>query len=55
MIRFEKQAASEPALKEAENNRFDQIREAAAGGHKKSTADRTRRHALSAKKDDRLI
>ena len=55
MIRFEKNAASEPVPKEAENSRFDQIREAAAEGHKKLTADRTRRHALSAKKDDRLI
>jgi hypothetical protein len=54
VIRFEKKAASEPVLKEAENNRFDQIREAAAEGHKKSTADGTRR-AAPAKKDDRLI
>lgn len=55
MIRFEKKVAAEPLPPEIEKNRFDEVREAAVEGHKKSATDSARRRPLPAKEDDRLI
>ncbi|MEN3147826.1 hypothetical protein ABCW43_10950 [Neorhizobium sp. IRAMC:178] len=55
MIRFEKKVAAEPLPPEIEKNRFDEVREAAFEGHKKSAEESARRRSLPAKEDDRLI
>ncbi|CDN49125.1 hypothetical protein [Neorhizobium galegae] len=55
MIRFEKKAAADPLPQDVDGNRFDDIRDAAAEGHKKSATDAARRRVPPAKEDDRLI
>lgn len=55
MIRFEKKTAVASLSPEIEKNRFDDIREAAVEGHKKSAADGARRRSLPAREEDRLI
>ena len=55
MIAFVKKAEPQPLPKEAEDNRFEQIRKAAAKRHKKSDTDGTRRRARQTAEDNRLI
>lgn len=53
MISFTRKPAPQPSSTEAEDNRFEQIRKAAAERHKKSDADGTRRSERQ--KPNRLI
>ena len=55
MIAFVKEAEPQPLPKEAEENRFDQIRKEAANRHKKFDTDGTRRRARQKAEDNRLI
>ena len=55
MIRFVKKTEPQPLTEKAEDNRFEQIRKAAAEGHKKSDTDGTRRRARQTAEDNRLI
>lgn len=54
MISYVKKTDPQPLPKEAEDNRFEQIRKAAAGGHRKSDADGIRRRAQQKADDDPL-
>lgn len=45
MISFVKKTDTQPPTKDVEDNRFEQIRKAAAEGHRKSDTDGTRRTA----------
>jgi hypothetical protein len=55
MISFAKPTEPQPSPKEADDNRFEQIRKAAADRHKKSDTDGTRRRARQTAEDNRLI
>ncbi|EHK79913.1 hypothetical protein SM0020_00370 [Sinorhizobium meliloti CCNWSX0020] len=55
MIRFERKPDPQPSLKEAENNRSQQISEAGKEENKKSGTAEARRRAPQAAGDDRLI
>jgi hypothetical protein len=55
MIRHVKTPEPKPLPKPAEENRFEQIRKAAAERHKKSDTDGTRRRARQTAEDNRLI
>ncbi len=55
MISFVKKTDPQPLPKEDKDNRFEQIREAAAERHRKSDTDGTRRRARQKVDDSRLI
>jgi hypothetical protein len=55
MISFVKKTDTHPTLKQVEENRFEQIRKAAAERHHKSDTDGTRRRARQKAEDNRLI
>ena len=55
MISFTKKPAPQPSPRDAEDNRFEQIRKAAAERHKKSDTDGTRRRDRQKAEDNRLI
>jgi hypothetical protein len=55
MISCVKKAEPQPLPKEAEENRFDQIRKEAANRHKKFDTDGTRRRARQTAEDNRLV
>ncbi|WP_199722300.1 hypothetical protein P7L70_10030 [Tistrella mobilis] len=55
MISFVKKTDTHPTLKQVEENRFEQIRKAAAERHRKSDTDGTRRRARQKAEDNRLI
>jgi hypothetical protein len=55
MIPLVKKAEPRPVPKQAEDNRFEQIRKAAAERHKKSDTDGTRRRARQTAEDNRLV
>lgn len=55
MISFVKKAELQPLAKEAGDNRFEQIRKAAAEQHKKSDTDGARRRERQTAEDKRLI
>ena len=55
MISFVKKTDTQPTLKHIEENRFEQIRKAAAERHRKSDTDGTRRRARQKAEDNRLI
>jgi hypothetical protein len=55
MISFIKKPTQQPSPTEAEDNRFEQIRKAAAERHKKSDTDGTRRRDRQNAEDNRLI
>lgn len=55
MIPHVKKPVPKPLPKQAEENRFEQIRKAAAERHKKSDTDGTRRRARQTAEDNRLI
>lgn len=55
MITFVKKTEPQPLAKEAEGNRFEQIRKTAAERHKKSDTDGKRRRARQTAEDNRLI
>jgi hypothetical protein len=55
MIAFEKKSITPPDAKEAQENRFEQIRRQAAERHRKSDTDGARRRAKQTSEDNRLI
>lgn len=55
MITFTKKAIPQPASDDTEENRFEQIRKAAAERHRRSDTDGTRRRARQTAEDNRLI
>jgi hypothetical protein len=55
MISFIRKPAAQPSTPETEDDRFEQIRKAAAERHKKSDTDGTRRRARQKAEDNRLI
>lgn len=55
MIRFERKPDPQPSLKEVENKRAKQVREAAKEENKPSGAEPAQRPAPQAVDDDRLI
>lgn len=55
MITFEKKSETQPAPKENEVNRFEQIRKAAKEGQRKPDTDGTGRRARQAAEDNKLI
>jgi hypothetical protein len=55
MISFVKSADPHPLDKKVEDNRFEQLRKAAAERHRKSDTDGTRRRARQTAEDNRLI
>lgn len=55
MISFAKKTDPQPLAKEAEANRFDDIRKAAAERHRKSDTDGTRRRDRQTAENNRLI
>ena len=55
MISFVKKAELKPVAGEPAENHFEQIRRAAAEGHKKSDAEGTRRRARQTDEDNRPI
>jgi hypothetical protein len=55
MISFVKKRDTEPSPEQIEENRFAQIRNAAAERHRKSDTDGTRRRARQTAEDNRLI
>jgi hypothetical protein len=55
MIPLVKKPDPQPSPKEAEDNRLEQVRKAAAERHKKSDTDGTRRRARQTAEDNRLI
>lgn len=52
MISFRKKPGTQPSPNEAEDNRFEQIRKAAAEQHRKPDSDGTRRRAPQKVEDD---
>ncbi|WP_164480453.1 hypothetical protein [Mesorhizobium sp. Root552] len=55
MILFGKKTDTQPTFKQIEENRFEQIRKAAAERRRKSDTDGTRRRARQKAEDNRLI
>jgi hypothetical protein len=55
MINFERKTDTAPPTKEVEDNRFEQIRKAAAERHRKSDTDGTRRRDRQTAENNRLI
>lgn len=55
MISYVKKTDAPLSPKEAEDNRFEQIRKAAAERHRKSDTDDTLRRARQTAEDNRLI
>lgn len=55
MIAFVKKTDAQPAPEQAEENRFEQIRKAAAERHRKADTDGTRRRDRQKAEDNRLI
>lgn len=55
MISFVKKTETQPSPKDAEENRFEQIRKAAAERHRKSDTDGTRRRERETVENNRLI
>ena len=55
MITFVKNADPQPLTDETEENRFEQIRKAAAERHRKSDTDGTRRRARQTAEDNRMV
>ena len=55
MITFERKTDTPPPTKEVEDNRFEQIRKAAAERHRKSDTDGTRRRDKQTAENNRLI
>lgn len=55
MISYVKETDAQLLPNEAEDNRFEQIRKAAAERHRKSDTDGSRRRARQTAEDNRLI
>jgi hypothetical protein len=55
MITFTKKADDKPAPREIEDNRFEQIRQAAKERHRKSDTDGALRRARQTAENNRLI
>ena len=55
MIAYEKQSELPPLVKDDENNRFDQIRKAAAERHRKSDTDGARRRDRQKADENKLL
>lgn len=55
MISFVKKIDMQPIAPQVEDNRFEQIRKAAAERHRKADTDGTRRRARQKAEDNRLI
>lgn len=55
MISFVKKKDSQPTPRQVEDNRFEQIRKAAAEKHRKSDTDGTRCRARQTAEDNKLI
>lgn len=55
MISFVKKTDPQPLPNEVEDNRFEQIRKAAAERHRKSDTDGTHRRKRKAVEDNRLL
>lgn len=55
MIKFVPKTNPQPTPRQVEENRFEQIRKAAAERHRKADTDGTRRRARQKAEDNRLI
>jgi hypothetical protein len=55
MIKFVKKTDPQPIARQVEDNRFEQIRKAAAELHRKADSDGTDRRAGKKAEDNRLI
>jgi len=55
MITYVKKTEAQPLTKDTEENRFEQIRKAAAERHRKSDTDGTRRRERETVENNRLI
>lgn len=55
MISYVKKTETQPSAKDAEENRFEQIRKAAAERHRKSDTDGARRRERETVENNRLI